>query len=595
MQAARVFSIECVHRIGYKAQLMEKRWHILTPAPGTVSSLKEALGGHPVMATLLANRQMESPEQAQAFLNASLSQMRPPTGLKDLAPAVQRMAQAVLSGESILLFGDYDVDGATATAVLYEFLRTCGARVSYYIPHRLKEGYGLQARHIAEVAVPRMAKLLITVDCGSGSHAAVDAAASAGIDVIITDHHTVGDRLPRALAVINPKRKDCTAGLDQLAGVGVAFCLAIALRKRLRELGFWKDREEPNLKSLCDLVALGTIADMVPLLGDNRILAKTGLELIGAGRRPGLTALMEAAGIGQRPTDSEDVAFRLGPRLNAAGRVDHAGLAVELLTTDRPDTARRIAQALNRLNADRQDIERGILADSQAIIARQPELLERRTLVLAHPDWHEGVIGIVASKVTDMYYRPVVLIALRGGFGRGSARSVPGIDLFACLSACRPHLEDLGGHTQAAGLQISESRLPAFRQAFEEAVCTASGPGLIIPTLNVDCELGLGEISEDLVDQLATLMPFGAGNPEPLFMARDVVVVSSSRVGQHHRRMTLRPASGPADRCFRAIQFHVDPLTAAQNRFERMLFKLRWNHWNGSKTVQLLIEAVSSR
>jgi len=572
---------------------MEKRWHMLSPAPDVVASLQASLGGHPVMATLLANRSMESPEKAQAFLNASLSQMRPPTGLKDLTAAVQRMARAVISGETILLFGDYDVDGATATAVLYEFLKYCGACVSYYIPHRLKEGYGLQARHISEVAVPRGAKLLITVDCGSGSHAAVDAAVTAGIDVIITDHHTVGDRLPKALAVINPKRRDCTAGLDQLAGVGVAFCLAIALRRRLRELGFWDTREEPNLKSLCDMVALGTIADMVPLLGENRILAKTGLEIIGAGRRPGLTALMEAAGVGQHPMSSEDVAFRLGPRLNAAGRVDHAGLAVELLTTDRPETARRIARTLNGLNADRQDIERGILADVQAIVARRPDLLDHRTLVLAHPDWHEGVIGIVASKVMEMYYRPVVLIALRGGFGRGSARSVPGIDLFACLSACRSHLEELGGHTQAAGLQIAESRLPAFRRAFEAAVRTASGPELFIPSLTVDCELDLGEISEDLVDQLSTLMPFGAGNPEPLFLARDVLVVSSNRVGQHHRRMTLRPASGPADRCFRAIHFYADPLTAARNRFERMLFKLRWNHWNGSKTVQLLIEAVS--
>jgi single-stranded-DNA-specific exonuclease len=572
---------------------MEKRWHMLTPAAAVVSALKESLGGHPVMATLLANRRMESPEQAQAFLNASLSQLRPPTGLKDLEPAVQRVTRAVTSAEPILLFGDYDVDGATATAVLYEFLKACGACVSYYIPHRLKEGYGLQVRHIAEVAVPRRATLLITVDCGSGSHAAVDAACSAGIDVIITDHHTVGDRLPKALAVVNPKRKDCTAGLGQLAGVGVAFCLAIALRKRLRELGFWKDREEPNLKYLCDMVALGTIADMVPLLGENRILAKTGLEIIGSGRRPGLAALMEAAGIAQRPTDSEDVAFRLGPRLNAAGRVDHAALAVELLTTDRPDTARRIAQALNGLNANRQDIERGILADIQAIIARQPELLERRTLVLAHPDWHEGVIGIVASKVMEMYYRPVVLIALKSGFGRGSARSVPGIDLFACLSACQSHLEELGGHMQAAGLQIAEGRLPTFRQAFEDAVRTVSGPELFTPTLCVDCELDFGEISEDLLDQLDALMPFGAGNPEPLFMARDVVVVSSSRVGQHHRRMVLRPASGPADRCFRAIHFHAAPAAAAQTRFERMLFKLRWNRWNGGKTVQLVVEAVS--
>jgi single-stranded-DNA-specific exonuclease len=589
------FSIECVREIGYKPRLMEKRWHILTPEPAVVSALRESLGCHPVVATLLANRRLESPEQAQSFLNASLSQLRPPTGLKDLAPAVERMARAVTSGESILLFGDYDVDGTTATAVLFEFLRACGASVTYYIPHRLKEGYGLQARHISEVAVPRRAALLITVDCGSGSYAAVEAARTAGVDVIITDHHTIGEQLPKALAVINPKRKDCTAGLDRLAGVGVAFCLALALRKHLRDLGFWKDRAEPNMRSLCDMVALGTIADMVPLLEENRILAKAGLELIGSGRRPGLVALMDAAGISNRPADSEDVAFRLGPRLNAAGRVDHAGLAVDLLTTDRLDTARQIAQTLNALNANRQDIERGILADIQTVISRQPELLKRRTLVLAHAGWHEGVLGIVASKVMDRYYRPVVLIGLSGGSGRGSARCIPGIDLYACLSACQAHLEELGGHMQAAGLKISEAQLPAFRQAFEEAVRQATGPDLFTPTLAIDAELDLGEISEDLVDQLETLMPFGTGNPEPLFMARDVLVVSSSRVGQHHRRLMLRQASGPAHQALRAIHFHVDAPSASQDRFERLVFKLRWNRWNGNRTIQLVIEEAFCR
>jgi single-stranded-DNA-specific exonuclease len=574
---------------------MEKRWHIMTPEAAVVSTLRASLGCHPVMATLLANRRLESPEQAQGFLNASLSQLRPPTGLKDLEPAVERTARAVTSAETILLFGDYDVDGTTAVAVLFEFLTACGASVTYYIPHRLKEGYGLQLRHIAEVAVPRRAALLITVDCGSGSHAAVEAARAAGIDVIITDHHTIGGRLPKALAVINPKRKDCTAGLSRLAGVGVAFCLALALRKHLRDRGFWKDRAEPNMRYLCDLVALGTIADMVPLVEENRILAKTGLELIGSGRRPGLAALMDAAGISNRPADSEDVAFRLGPRLNAAGRVDHAGLAVDLLITDRPDTARQIARALNSLNANRQGIEREILADIQAEIARRPELLERRTLVLAQPGWHEGVIGIVASKVMDRYYRPVVLIALRGGSGRGSARCIPGIDLYACLSACHAHLEELGGHLQAAGLKISETQLPAFRQAFEEAVCRVSGPDLFIPTLSIDAELDLGEISEDLVDQLETLMPFGSGNPEPLFMARDVAVVSSSWVGQQHRRMVLRQASGTVQRTFRAIHFHADAHSAAQEHFGRMAFKLRWNRWNGNRTIQLVVEAASGR
>jgi single-stranded-DNA-specific exonuclease len=574
---------------------MKKRLHVLTPEPAVVSALRESLGCHPLIATLLANRGLVSPEQAQGFLDASLSRLRPPTGLKDLEPAVVRMARAVTSGESILLFGDYDVDGTTATAVLFEFLKACGACVSYYIPHRLKEGYGLQVRHILEVAVPRRAGLLITVDCGSASHAAVEAAQAAGVNVIITDHHTIGARLPKALAVINPKRKDCTAGLGRLAGVGVAFCLAVALRKHLRELGFWQGRTEPNMRSMCDMVALGTIADMVPLLEENRILAKAGLELIGSGQRPGLVALMEAAGISNRPADSEDVAFRLGPRLNAAGRVDHAGLAVDLLTADRLDTARRIALRLNTLNADRQDIERGILADVQELIARQPELLEHRTLVLAHPGWHEGVIGIVASKVMERYYRPVVLIALKDGSGRGSARCIPGIDLYACLAACQAHLEELGGHLQAAGLRIAEARLPSFRRAFEEAVLQVYGPDVFIPTLAVDAELDLSEISEDLVNQLETLMPFGAGNPEPLFMARDLVVVSSSWVGRHHRRMVLRQASGPAHRTFRAIHFQADAQSASRDRFERLAFKLRWNRWNGSRTIQLVIEEASSR
>lgn len=587
-----LFGIECAHGIGYKALPMQKRWLISKPSASIVSGLKDSLGLHPVVATLLANRNICSPEQVEAFLHPRLSQLRLPTGLKDMETAVRRIAQAVTSGEPILLFGDYDVDGTTATALLYEFLTACDASVSYYVPHRLKEGYGLKARHIAEVAIPRKTRLLITVDCGSTSHAAAEAAAYAGIDLIITDHHTIGDRLPQALAVVNPKRPDCSAGFEHLSGVGVAFCLTIVLRRHLREAGFWKTRREPNLKSLCDLVALGTIADLVPLVADNRILAKAGIEIIASGRRLGLSALMETAGIAQRPTESDDVAFRLGPRLNAAGRIDHAVTAVELLTTNQPETARRIARTLNGLNADRQDIERNMLADIQAILARQPELLDRRTIVLAHSDWHEGVIGVVASKMMEMYCRPVVLIALKDGSGRGSARSIPGIDLFACLSACRMHLDEVGGHKQAAGLHVAENRLPAFRQAFEQAVAAASGPEPFIPHFTIDCLLDLNDISEELVDRVEAFSPFGVGNPEPLFMARDVVVASSAWIGDTHRRMTLRPASGSVDRHFRAIQFHAGARANAPNRFERLLFKLRWNRWNGAKTIQLLVEAA---
>ena len=573
---------------------MKKNWHLMDANADTVRALTHSLCCHPVLAAVLANRRLDSPEKAQAFLNASLSQLRPPTSLKDLDKAVHRIARAITAGENILLFGDYDVDGTTATSVLLEFLKTCGARVSYYIPHRLKEGYGLQPRHMAEVAAPRQASLMITVDCGSGSHAAVDAARAAGIDVIITDHHNLPDTLPAAVAVVNPKRRDCPSGLEHLAGVGVAFCLAIALRKHLRDNRFWEGATEPNLRSLCDLVALGTIADMVPLIEDNRILAKAGLELISSTRRPGLVALIEACGISNRPAEAEDVAFRLGPRLNAAGRLDHAGLSVELLTTDRMDTARELAQTLNTLNASRQELEKGILADIDAIVRRQPEMLERRTLVLAQPGWHEGVIGVVASRVVERYYRPVVLIALKGDEGRGSARGIPGIDLYACLAACDAHLEDLGGHVQAAGLRVKANSLPAFQLAFEEAVRSVSGPEIFIPSIAIDAVLNFEEISEDLVDQLESLMPYGSGNPEPLFMARDVAVVSSTWVGNNHRRMTLRQPGRGAEVSLRAIQFNADPGSATQTRFARMVFKLRWNRWNGSRTVQLAVENVAS-
>ena len=266
---------------------------------------------------------------------------------------------------------------------------------------------------------------------------------------------------------------------------------------------------------------------------------------------------------------------------------------MELLTAGGDDEARRIAQPLNALNSHRQEIERGILADIQDTLARHPELLHERTLVMAHPGWHQGVIGIVVSKVMELHYRPVVLISLKDGAGRGSARSIPGIDLYACLHACREHLEDLGGHLQAAGLRITEERLPTFRRAFEAAVGTRSTAEDFRPRLRIDAALELEDITPGLIDQIEGLMPYGSGNPEPLFVARDLVVASSSWVAQHHRRMVLRPAAGPADRSVRAIQFNADPRTGAQNRFERLAFKLRWNRWNGSQTPQLVVEAVA--
>jgi single-stranded-DNA-specific exonuclease len=574
---------------------MEKTWNLLTPDAGAVSRIAEALGCHPVVAAVLANRGMRTPEQTSDFVDPTLARLRPPNALKDLDKAVQRIARAIAADENILIFGDYDADGTTATAVLLEFLTLCGARVSYHIPHRLKEGYGLKEQHITQVALPRKARLIITVDCGTSSHAAVAAANAAGIDVVVTDHHTVDGALPPALAVINPKRPDCPAGLQTLAGVGVAFCLVIGLRKHLRDAGFWNEtRPEPNLRPLCDLVALGTITDMVPLRGDNRILARAGLELIGSGRRPGLSALLEVSGVTHRAADAEDVAFRLGPRLNAAGRIADAALSVELLTADRPEAARKLADTLNDLNLQRQEIERRIMADVDGILGDRPELLDRRTIVLAEQGWHPGVIGIVASKLMDRHHRPVVLFAMQGGSGRGSARGMAGIDLYAALSACSMYLEELGGHSQAAGLKISAENLPAFREAFEQAVQGSCPEAAFVAKLDIDAVLDLDDISEDLLDQLQALAPWGAGNPEPIFMASDVSVASSARVGGNHRRMQLKAAAGGSARSRSAIQFNVDPRAAELLHFAQAAFRLRWNHWNAGRTLQMVIEAVST-
>jgi single-stranded-DNA-specific exonuclease len=574
---------------------MERNWELMTPDPAAVAGLRAALGCHPVLAAVLVNRGVTSPEQADAFLNPSLSRLRPPTGLQDLEKAVRRIGQAILGREKILLFGDYDVDGATATVVLLEFLKACGAPVSYYIPHRVEEGYGFQPAHVARAVIPSGARLMITVDCGSGSREAVAAANAAGIDVIVTDHHNLPPELPDALAVVNPKRPDCRSGLAALAGVGVAFCLVIALRRHLREMGFWSQRPEPNLKALCDLVALGTLTDMVPLVEDNRILTRAGIELIREGGRPGLVALSEASGISGRSIDSDDIAYRLGPRLNAAGRIDHASRAVELLTAPDLAAARRTASALNALNVQRQALERDILAEIEAVLRREPERLQRRALVLARPGWHDGVLGIAASKVMDRYFRPVVLIGLRDGFGRGSARSIPGIDVFACLSACREHLQAAGGHSQAAGLRLAADRVPHFSEAFEEAVRRQGGADAFVPRTRIDAVLDFEAIDAGLADALERLMPFGNGNPEPVFMAKSVSAIRSAPAGSENRRLVLVQPRTPAGAGLKAVQFNRPHQPHQPLAFDRIAFRLRWNRWNGHRSLQLLLEATSPR
>jgi single-stranded-DNA-specific exonuclease len=569
---------------------MEKHWHMLNPDPEKIKELSRKLRCHPVIAGVLINRNIHNLQAAMDFLNTSLSNLRSPFSLMDMAAAIRRIDRAITANEKILIFGDYDVDGVTATVILLNFLRSTGADVSYYIPHRVTEGYSIQPGHISHFARPHKISLIITADCGSDSHQAVSAAKKSGIDMIITDHHTITENIPPALAVINPKRRDCPADLQNLAGVGVAFFLLICLRTHLREKGFWQQRPEPNLKNYCDLVALGTVADMVPLVEENRILCKAGLELIHTGRRPGLKALLEASAIPGDFLDADDIAFRLAPRLNAAGRMDHAARAVELLTAKDMDSAREKARTLNLLNQKRRQLEQGILADIQRFIENNASLLQQRSLVLASQGWHAGVLGIVASQISNAYYRPVVLINTREGMGMGSGRSVAGLNLYDALASCRPYLENFGGHSMAAGLKIREENIADFQNAFESVIRRISQPEDSTPALPIDSELDFDTISDALIDELESLMPFGIGNPEPLFMATNVSVVSSKIVGKNHRRMTLRQSLTPNRPTFQAIQFNAESQVSTKQNFSRIVFKLRWNRWKNRKTVQLMIE-----
>jgi single-stranded-DNA-specific exonuclease len=568
---------------------MEEKWSVPSPDPNQISNLAATLGCHRAVAAVLINRGFETPEDAARFVHPSWAHIRSPFLMKDMDRAVSRILLALQRREKALIFGDYDVDGMTATALLLDFLTYLGMDVDYYIPDRLTEGYGLSPESVEKAAVARDITLIITVDCGITSHEAVRLANRAGVDVIITDHHETPPDLPQAFAILDPKQPDCPSGLTWLAGVGVAFNLVLALRKSLRDQGFWGTRPEPNLKAACDLVALGTVADMVPILEENRIYVKAGLEVLANSTRPGLKALLHVCDVTGESLDSRDVAFKLAPRLNAAGRLRHASMGCELLTTSSDKTAQAIAEELDQENNKRQDIERHILSEIDRRLEADPQLLQR-SLVLDQQGWHEGVIGIVASRLVNRYVRPVVVIAVAGSRGKGSARSPEGFNLFEALKGSAQYLEQFGGHAAAAGLTLTAENIPAFRRHFEKLVCETATAQDFIPKLHIDIDIAPTEIYPRLADELEALAPFGAGHPEPLFMLSNIDVLSARIVGGSHMQMRLRPAGNVDFAPLPAIFFNIDVDKPPPDRFHRVACHVRWNRWRDRQTIQLVIK-----
>jgi single-stranded-DNA-specific exonuclease len=568
---------------------MSLRIRRLTPDDHRVRRLARELPCSQVLARLLTNRGLDDPAAARQFLNPDLADLPVDAVFKGMRRAVERIARAVLSGERILVFGDYDVDGVTATAVLCRFLEEAGANVDYYIPHRVEEGYGLNVAQVASVLVPSGCSLVVTADCGSGSQAAVAAAVRAGIDLVVTDHHQI-PQPPEALAVINPMQADCPSGMRYLSGVGVAFFLVLHLRKHLREQRCFRRRPEPNLKRLCDLVALGTVADMVPLVEANRILTRIGLEQIAAGAQPGVRALTALCNLDSRPLDAQDISFRLAPRINAAGRMGHAATAAELLLAPDPVSAERLAAELIDLNRRRQMAESRLMSEIDALLAERPEWVAPHSLVLSGRNWHPGILGIAAAKLVRRYNRPVVLLATDGSHAKGSARSIVGLDVVAAIARSRRFLSGFGGHSMAAGLQLPHVHIDAFREAFESAAAAGFQGRDLTPEIAVDDRLAVSDLSPALMDDLARLGPFGNGNPEPVFVTEAVDLVSSRRVGAGHQRLVLRSSADLAGPKVEAMRFDGALQEVGSPGNLEVVFRLRWNHWQGRRRIQLILE-----
>ncbi|TWI71193.1 single-stranded-DNA-specific exonuclease [Desulfobotulus alkaliphilus] len=567
-------------------------WHLRQAPEEACERIIQTTGCLPATAAVMAARGLTRMTALRKFLHPSVKNLPHPDSISDLSRASERIVQAVFNREPIMIFGDYDADGVTSTALVYGFLLRVTPEVRFHLPHREKEGYGLKSSHIPDFARSGI-RLIITVDCGISSHDAVLEAGKNGMDVIITDHHRPGDHLPDASAIVNPQRPDCRSGLRELAGVGVAFYLVMAIRKKLREAGFWQEGfPEPPLLQETDLVAIGTVADLVPLTGINRILVHAGINAIRKNPRPGIQALCRVAGISCEDLDSEAIAFRLAPRINAAGRMAHPEIATRLLCASSVEEAMPMAMELDRLNGSRQDEENRILLPIENCLKENPALSRQPALILHSEDWSPGVIGIVASRLVRRHHRPAILIATRGENGQASGRSIPGIDLYKSLSHCRSLLEQFGGHTMAAGFRIQPKNILSFQKEFCSLMTSHKDIIGQPPAFIADALITLDDLCPELLDEIQALGPFGMENPAPLFVARHLEVMGNTAMGSDgkHRRLLLRQAACIRVRRVTAVVFGAGKNAFFPHHLDTILFRIR-KGWGKDEAVQIQIEA----
>ena len=560
------------------------RWSLLNPDQNTVSSVKKAFRTSEVIARVLANRNILNPNLARPFFTPNLDMLHNPYLMQDMDKAVERVLKNIKSGKPIMVFGDYDVDGTTGAAALYLAFQKFGADVTYYIPDREKEGYGL-SYHGIEVAKDIGIDLIITCDCGINAFVQVDFANEQNIDIIITDHHTTDTELPKAHAILNPKREDCEYPFKGLCGGGVAFKLITAIGNEL-------NIPLTDYEEIIPLITLGIAADVVPIKDENRVLVHHGLNILENLEKPGLKTLLELAGLKGHISVGQLV-FSIAPRINAAGRLGDANRAVELLVTDDQDKARLLAKELDNENKRRQIIQQAVVDEALLKVNAEADLKNENALVLANAGWHPGVVGIVASKIKEEFNRPTIIIALENGSGKGSARSVAGFDLYEALTACKTHLDGYGGHPMAAGLTLSNQKLEDFKKAFINFANERLTEENLQATLTLDSEIALQDITPRFMDFLDKLSPYGPGNMRPKFAIRNAEIAGAPKVigktGEHIRfkiRQGLKSCS--------AVGFGLS------NKYEMLITGqpvdiacvVETNEWQGNTSIQMNVRDI---
>jgi single-stranded-DNA-specific exonuclease len=560
-----------------------KIWRLKPPSPDA-SKFASETGITSLKAQLLLNRGISDKDSAYTFLSPKLSDLLDPMLLKDMDRAVDVILHSIENGEHIAVYGDYDADGITSTALLLNLFSSLNIQASSYIPDRLTEGYGLNIEAVKRLS-NKGVQLIITVDCGIANMKEIEFAQSMGMKVVVTDHHQIPVDFEPVCPTVNPNRTDSSFPFRSLAGVGVAFFLAVAIRAALRSKKLFNDMPEPDLKKYLDLAAIGTVGDMVPLIGQNRVITLHGIEAMKKSVWPGIRAMKAMSGVDEKTIYSYDLAFRLAPRLNAPGRMGDINAGLTALTTNSDAIAFDMARDLNNMNAQRQSIECEILNEIEETIIPGLDLKERKTLVLAKQGWHKGVLGIVASRLLDRYRRPCLLLAIDGEKASGSGRSIDGFNLFKAMSCMSHVLEKFGGHYHAAGCTLKVSDLDELRSGLEEIAKEELREEDLLPAIGVDAEALLSVWSLESVADVRSLEPFGSGNPDPVFYSEGLEVLDSKIVGERHMTLRIRQGTTTLD----AMGFNLAHMHPLNHEAINMVYVPEINSWNGYKKIRLRI------